>query len=286
MTNFNYEKAYFVQALPAFLGLPAKSFKAHSLLLPMVKDLNQKRDLNIPLIDEMLSILNDLTCQELAELSRASYFVGQWKPSHTLEVFENKSGESWKIANVCDQVLRLRFKPYFGLPRNIQIHEGVFRVTFSNKNCWFSGGFGLAIEKNLEIFKTCGLQFGEDTLEESTKQLAGMCGDLWPDVDTMPNNPAYEAFLIVKAKAYKLELKKRYADKLASIEKDIENSKIELAAFTWLIDNGIDEQYIENCIYYDHAGRFTFGWRKKLSNKEKDELSVLLLNFPYTYDLK
>lgn len=73
---------------------------------------------------------------------------------------------------------------------------------------------------------------------------------------------------------------------MASIEKDIENSKIELAAFTWLIKNGIDERYIENCIYYDHTGRFAFGWREKLSDKEKAELKELLVRFAYDYDLK
>lgn len=282
MKDFNYEKAYFVQALPAFKNLNQKQKEAHKKLLPMVKELNQQKDLNIPISEEIKTILNELSCLEIAELSRASYFVGHWKPSHTSDAFENSSGESWKIANVCDQVLRSRFD----LPHNILIHEGKFRVTFSSKNSWIWDEFGLATEKNLEIFKTCGLYFGENTIKESTKKLTELCGDLWTDVDTMPNNKAYDDFLIVKKEAYKESLKKRHADKLASIEKDIENSKIELAAFTWFIENGIDERYIENCIYYNHTGRFAFGWREKLSDEEKAELKELLVGFVYNYDLK
>lgn len=194
MTDFNYEKAYFVQALPAFNNLNQKQKEAHEKLLPMVKELNQQKDLNIPISEEMKTIFNDLSCLEIAELSRASYFIGHWKPSHTAAVFENSTGESWKIANVCDQILRSRF----ALPHNVLIHEGKFRVTFSSKNSWLCDDFGLAAEKNLEIFKTCGLTFGELTIEKSTKKLAALCGDLWPDVDAMPNNKAYDDFLIVK----------------------------------------------------------------------------------------
>ncbi|MFA5346541.1 MAG: hypothetical protein WC294_00220 [Methanoregula sp.] len=296
MKNFDYEKAYFVQALPAFRGFNQAQKTAHDKLLPLVKDLTQQRvTLNIPVSDEMTSILSVLSCQEIAELSRASYFVGHWKPGHVDPLFENSAGESWKISNVCDQILRSRFLPYSNdadqsnplqLPHNIQIHEGKFRVTFSNKNCWLWAEFGLATERNLTIFKTCGLSFGENSIENGAKVLAIMCGDLWEDVDEMPGNREYDDFLTLK-KAEALEnLKKRHAVRLANIAKGIENSKIELAAFTWLIENGIKAEYIENCIYYSHTGRFCFGWRNPLTEAEKAELKGALCEFMFDYDFK
>lgn len=282
MKDFNYEKAYFTQALPAFRNFNAKQKDAHSKLLPIVKDLNQARDLNIPVSKEMKAILNDLTCQELAEMARASYFLGHWKPSGVAPLFDNKSGESWKIANVCDQILRSRI----ALPHNVLIHDGKFRVTFSNKDNWLWDEFGLATEKNLDIFKTCGLSFGLSSIKESAKKLAYLCADLWGDVDDMANNQEYLDYLVIKKGKALDDLKKRHADKLAGIEKDIENSKIELAAFKWLIENDIEAQFIENCIYYDHTGRFCFGWREKLTDNEKELLTKSLAGFPYTYDLE
>lgn len=264
MKSFNYEKAYFTQVLPAYQNMNVNQKNAHDALRPMVKDLTQRKgDLCIPVSDKIKEILSVLTCQEIAEMARAS-------------------GESWKIANVCDQVLRERLAP---LPYNIQIYEGKLRVTFSSKDCWLWNEFGLATEKNLDIFKNCKLRFNEDTIDESAKKLSDMCGDLWPDVDSIPDNEDYANFLKRKNEHKIIKLKERHADKLKKIEKDIENSKIELKAFTWMIENGLGE-YIDNCIYYDHENCFCFGWRDKLTDKEKDAIREMLHGFQFTYMFK
>jgi len=278
--NFNYEKAYCVQALSAFKNFNSKQKLAFNALLPMVKDLQQAEDLNIPLSDKIEGVLLDLNCQELAELSRASYFVGHWHPGLMPELFDNSAGQSWKIANVCDQVLRRSLAP---LPHNIQIHEGKFRVTFSSRNCWLWDEFALATGKNLEIFKNCKLSFGENTLEASAKKLAAVCNDLWPDVDSLPNNSAYTKLLGLKKEKARQDLKISHARKLASIKKDIENSKIELAADQWLVEHDID---IDNCIYYGHTGRFCFGWRHEINEKQLPGLLKSLVGFPFPYDIK
>jgi hypothetical protein len=195
-------------------------------------------------------------------------------------VFDNAAGGSWKVANVCDQVLRLRLAQ---LPHNILIHEGVFRVTFSNRDCWLWDEFGLATEKNLEIFKSCGLSFRKKTIEESAKKLVKLCGDLWPDVETVPHNGIYNDFLIAKKASDVEDLKKKQAQKLLDIEKDIKSSKIELAAFQWLIEHDVN---IDNCIYYNHTGRFCFGWRSAIDEKALPGLVQKLAGFPYEYDIK
>jgi len=281
MNDFNYEKAYFLFAEPSFKGLNTKQLDAHSKLRVLGGELQQDESLNIPLSPAMQSILDELSTQELAEMSRASYFLGHWKPSHTIELFDNKRGESWKVANLCDQVLRQRLNA----PHNIQIHEGILRVTFSSRDCWLWDEFGLATESNLQTYKDCGLPFGEDTLNDSAKQLKTKINDLWLTdiVDSLPNNDSYLSFLEIK-KAWQLkELKKRNAEKIESLKKDVENAKIELDAFTWLIQNDVDT---ENCIFYDRKDVFCFGWRNKLTPDEGKALIPKLIDFPYQYELK
>ena len=278
--NFNYQKAYFTLALPAFKALNHKQRDTHSKLRPLIGELNQGPNLNIPMTPAIEAYLNDLTCQELSELSRASCYTGHWYPGHGVEKpFETKRGESWKITNVCDQVLRKRF----AVPHNIQIHEGKLRVTFSNRDMWIWEEFGLATEKNLGIFKTCGLPFGADTLKDSAEKLKALCGDLWPDVDTVSDNPEYLAFkLVLKNKALE-KLKQDQKDKLLSLEKAKHVAVLELEAFTWLVEHDVP---IDNCIYYDHKDVFCFGWRQGLTQAEKADLDTVLVDFPYHYEFK
>jgi len=152
--------------------------------------------------DNMISCIAALTCKELAEISYASYFTGHWQPGLLPVLFENSKGQSWKVSNVIDQELRKRLKT----PHNIQIHEGKFRVTFSNKNCWLWNEFSLATEDNLDIFKNCNLPFGEKTLDNSAHKLAAMCNDLWPDVSAMPDNDLYNEFKALKKAKLKRDL--------------------------------------------------------------------------------
>jgi len=194
MKNFNYEKAYFTQAKPAFENLSEKQKEAHRKTALRVKDLQQGRNLNIPISPEIHQIFDRLSCREIAELARASYFVGHWQPSGVTSLFENESGQAWKVSDVCDQILRERI----ATPYNILIHQGKLRVTFSNRDCWLWEEFSLATEENLRTFENCDLPFGGTTLENSANSLKAVINDLWSDVDTMPNNEDYQRFSGIK----------------------------------------------------------------------------------------
>ena len=117
-----------------------KTITIHTALLPLVKDLGQSKDLNIPLNPKIKAILATISTIDLARLSRASYFIGHWQPSLLPTLWDNSAGESWKISNCIDQELRRLLV----LPHNIQIRQGVFRVTFSNLDCWLWEEFSLA----------------------------------------------------------------------------------------------------------------------------------------------
>lgn len=64
----------------------------------------------------------------------------------------------------------------------------------------------------------------------------------------------------------------------------LEAAKTETAAYTWLMDNGFRD--IDNVIYYNHAGRFSFGWRTAIPASEYGALVDLLCEFPFDYDIK
>jgi hypothetical protein len=76
MSEFNYQKAYCVQAVPAFEALPEHVKAVHAALLPLVGELRQGRSLAIPVGFNIQELLRPLTSKEIAELARASYFVG------------------------------------------------------------------------------------------------------------------------------------------------------------------------------------------------------------------
>ena len=104
------------------------------------------------------AIVAPFDSEDIAKLARLSHYAGYWQPSGVTPLFPNVSGQSWKVSNVLDQILRGRFK----LPGNIEIHDGVFRVTFSNCDCWLWTEFGLATANNFKAFKVCGLPFGKN----------------------------------------------------------------------------------------------------------------------------
>lgn len=278
MADFNYQKAYCVLALPAFNSLNNNQKIAYYGLIPLVGELRQGfKDLNIPMTPTIESILNELSTHEIAEVARASYFVGHWYPGLLPKPFENKRGESWKVANCCDQILRKRLV----IPHNIQIHEGKLRVTFSSKDCWMWEEFGLATEKNLRLFKECGLSFNEKYFEKSAKILTKQCGDLWPNVDNLPNNELYEQFLRLHREDEIKKLNQQKIDYLAGLRKKIDQARKEYSGYEWLIEHNIDHK---NCIYYDHTDVFSFGWRELIPLDEKAELTEKLKNFPYAWE--
>jgi hypothetical protein len=265
MTDFNYQKAYCVLAVPAFNDLNQEQRGSFRALLPMVGDLSQGRDLSILLNDSIRVILDALDCNELATLSRAVYFVGHWYPGFLPELFDNDKGESWKVANCCDQVLRERLKP----PYNIQIHEGVLRVTFSNRDCWIWEEFGLATEKNIEIFKTCDLPFGENTLHHSAAQLRKSIGDMWPEVEDSPNNELYLEYLKAQNIAERQKIQRDFEAKLKRLDMDIADAHEEKAFLLYCNEVGIPT---DNVIFYAHTKTFCFGWRGPYTGKEREDI--------------
>lgn len=291
MPEFDYVKAWFMYARPAVEAFNDHQMDAVKYLLPFVGELNQARDLNIPMSQEIRESLEFLTDQELAEMARGLYYYGHWKPGHTKSIFGNSKGELWKIANLCDQILREQIKGKFKTLYPCQIHEGTLRVTYSDKDNWIWEEFSLATKLNFSAFKRFNRNhpFGLDTLEINALKLKELLGDMWnTNYEYMASYPNSEIFEYPEYLKLMKELKHKENEedklrKLGEFRKRIEDAETEYLAYKWLIDRDID---CGNMIFYNHKDIFSFGWRKRLSEKEITELKEKLKGFPYKWEIQ
>lgn len=279
MADFNFEKAYCVFVVPAWEALPNHVLDVASKVRALVGELRQGYDLNIPMSPAIKGCLNELSTQELAELARVHYYAGHWSSSALPSLFDNKRGESWKVANCCDQVLRERLD----LPETIEVHEGRLRVTFRGLECWLWEEFGLATDDNLEAYKSCGLEFLEDSLEDSASVLRSQIGDLWPDPDTVPDSPLYETLKQAKQEQERKQIEKRFKDKIARLEQDKKAAQKEIEFFIACNDRGVS---VENVIYYKHTDTFCFGWRESLDADEVYSIDAALEDIRGLYNIE
>lgn len=72
-----------------------------------------------------------------------------------------------------------------------------------------------------------------------------------------------------------------------NLHKDYEKAVYEATTkrdgFLWLMDRNIN---IDNCIYYSHTDRFSFGWRKPVSDEVASKLLDIISEFPFNYEIK
>jgi hypothetical protein len=82
----------------------------------------------------------------------------------------------------------------------------------------------------------------------------------------------------------KKRIAKARADVLADYEKTTRNAKTERDGFIWCMDHGIKT---DNLIFYNHTGRFCFGWRGDGVDKElESQILDAISGFPFAYDIK
>jgi len=76
---------------------------------------------------------------------------------------------------------------------------------------------------------------------------------------------------------------KQRADVIADYAKDSANIKAEHDGKLWLWEKGFD---LDNVIYYNHTGKFCFGWRSPLSDSVVSKLLDVISEFPFPYEIK
>ena len=81
----------------------------------------------------------------------------------------------------------------------------------------------------------------------------------------------------------KARIAKQRVDIQHKAELAIDNAKTERDGLLWLLDHGIN---IDNVIYYNHTGKFCFGWRKPIDKELYSELVNVLCEFCFDYEIK
>lgn len=79
--------------------------------------------------------------------------------------------------------------------------------------------------------------------------------------------------------------KKQRKNVISTAKKAIHHATQERDGYLWLLDHNVN---IDNCIYYDHQGIFSFGWRSQrgVSPDVKAALLDVLCEFPFPYEIK
>lgn len=76
---------------------------------------------------------------------------------------------------------------------------------------------------------------------------------------------------------------KARADVIQKAAKETKDAATERDGFLWFMDKGIRT---DNLIYYNHTGRFCFGWRQPVDDELRSAVLDVVSEFPFPYDLK
>mgnify|MGYP000721086373 CR=1 FL=1 len=71
--------------------------------------------------------------------------------------------------------------------------------------------------------------------------------------------------------------------KAAPADPNAAKAKAEHDGMIWLMDHGIS---IDNVIYYNHTGKFSFGWRTPLAKDVVSRILDVISEFPFAYEIK
>jgi len=138
----------------------------------------------------------------------------------------------------------------------------------------------------------CDACIGDEYLKESELymlRLVRVSEDIphrhWPALTVSEEAalvPAYKhAQLHGNTERDKVRIAKKRADLASNAEKTIANAIAERDGMLWLMDRGVST---DNAIYYNHTGRFCFGWRQPVN--DADALRAAIDGFPFPYDIK
>lgn len=129
-------------------------------------------------------------------------------------------------------------------------------------------------EKDLHLTRMCPVDeygIGLKNRPPLSKAESAHLLPLFVEAQTFGNNERDRARIAAKRK-----------DILRRRDVAIKNANAEFDGLTWLMDQGLKT---ENVIYYGRTGRFSFGWRTKLSAGEVSRLLEVIGEFPGSYDI-
>lgn len=128
-------------------------------------------------------------------------------------------------------------------------------------------------EKELGLLRMLPVSesFDKRSSELSEAELAHLV-PLWRDAQ-INGNTERDKSRIAKARA---DVAKEY-------ERVVRKATIERDGKTWLMDRGINTA---NIIFYNHSGRWSWGWRTKVNTALLPDVSAKLAGFPFHIDIE
>lgn len=182
-TQFDYERAWYELAKPAFRMLPGRLLDLYDRVVHVAADCKQDRYclLEWPEKGTLKAAFEEVPSQELSRAAHVIYFHGHWAPMDVPK--HDVVGGYWRFSNYADQVLneRLGLSSTQDTGSYFQVREGTLYVCLSNRDGWSSGEIGEATEETLAAaknFKTdYFVKLNDGSFDRKAKQMADK---LWP----------------------------------------------------------------------------------------------------------
>lgn len=298
MKTFDYESAWKELALPAYKALPGPALALIEETGLVSADLHQDRACNMVWPDDdgkLRELFDRMDTAMLATAAHVSYHYSHWRPGASIAGNAPTVPGGWKFANYADQVLRLRFNAARDVKSGVGllIHEGTIRVCYSSRDSWtwheiasatqdgHAESIGIAdkLRRKLATAKLSERDNVAFRFMEELKKREAWSG--WSIEPYMVEESELE--LRRAARMPKPDKAKIIAELQAEFEAKRASATTERDGFLWLINNDLPT---ENCIYYNHAGRFCFGWRNPYTVEARLVLLEALKQFPFEYDVK
>lgn len=227
MKEFNYSRAWWELALPAWNALPEAAKNLALLVADDCGDCLQLESLDTewPEKGKLRLTMEGLKSEVLAVAAHTVWAMGHWCPGPSRALFDdaqNKdalalgkrlqaTGGYWKFANYCDQILRARLNLS---PRNVShigvsfaIHEGVLRVCWNHRDGWQWTEVGWA---TMQTWDRAQAAFPRSTIE---KRLTEARGDkkyqAWDDYVNLLETACEDSFIEWDTTQYMEERKER-----------------------------------------------------------------------------
>lgn len=300
MKTFDYEKAWQDLALPEFKKLPNAVLTLVEETAIIAADLGQ--DWNCCMIwpddnGKLRELFERLDSATLARAAHVVYFYGHWRPAASIagNAPVIAGGAHWKFSHYADQVLRARFNISArdsASKVSLQIHEGTIRVCYSSPDMWTWHEVAPATEEGMRAAGEIA-----DSLRRNTTQPRRSDRDeaahkffeeikkteAWPDFSTAGYTvEESELELRRAARMPKPNKTKLILEINQAFDKELSDMTTERDGMLWLVEHDLPK---DNCIYYNHMGRFCFGWRNPIAADAKAQLLERLAGFPFPYDV-
>jgi len=299
MKSFDYEKAWQDLSLPAFKQLPNAVLCLAEEVGIVADELSQDRQCCMIWPDDGGKLREMFERLDSVTLSRASlvlYNYNHWRPSAGIAENAPVMKCGWKFSNYADQVLRARF--FIGLDSkatvSFQIHEGTIRVCYSSSEMWIWHEVAPATDAGLQLANAIALKLRQKI--DAISRREGRDTAAYKFMEKLKKTAAWPDFDISGYMVEGEELKLRQAARMpkpdnenliASIKSDfckkIATMTTERDGMLWIVEHDLPT---DNAIFYNHTGRFCFGWRNPITGNAKTQLVEKLAGFPFPYDVQ